>query len=248
MVVLAALIAVTGIAWSYLLRTASSMSASSGAGAGLLMPQMRMPSTLDLLSLFAMWAVMMAAMMLPSAAPMFLLVARVNRNRRERASPTVPTGVFVAGYLIVWTMFSAAAALAQSGLHRAALLAPEMVSASPVFSGLLLMLAGAYQWMPTKYICLNRCRSPFSFLGSEWREGRGGALVMGLRYGLLCLGCCWALMALLFVAGVMNILWIAALAALVLLEKVSPGGVAIARSTGVLFLAWGAYLILAAAF
>ncbi|HVE79080.1 MAG TPA: DUF2182 domain-containing protein [Gemmatimonadaceae bacterium] len=246
--VAAALATVAAIAWGYLLHLMSGMTGAPSEGAMPDMPDMAMPemgawSALELLLLFAMWTVMMVGMMLPSAAPMILLFAAVTRRRRERASPAAPTAVFAAGYLLVWTGFSALAALAQLGLHHAALLSTAMASTSPILGGLLLVTAGVYQWMPTKYACLSRCRSPIGFLGSEWREGRLGALVMGARHGLFCLGCCWALMSLLFVAGVMNLLWVAAIAAIVLLEKVAPRGVIVGRAAGVLFAAWGVYLI-----
>ncbi len=249
----AALAAVTAIAWGYLLHTASGMRGSPHgemagvagmAGmAGMAMPQLKSWSVLQPLLLFAMWAIMMVAMMLPSAAPVILLFAGVTRTRHERASPSAPTAVFVAGYLMVWTAFSAAAALAQVGLHHASLLSPNMSTTSPVVGGLLLVVAGAYQWMPMKYACLSRCRSPLGFFGTEWREGHRGALVMGLRHGLFCLGCCWALMALLFVAGVMNLLWVAVLGALVLLEKLAPKGPLVGRVAGVVFATWGVRLI-----
>jgi predicted metal-binding membrane protein len=223
----------------------------SAAGLDAAMPGMSMPglhawSALDVLPLFLMWATMMVAMMLPSAAPMILLVAAVHRRRRERASPAVPTAIFAAGYLVVWTGFSAAAALAQWGLHQAALLSPGMASTSPVFSGVLLILAGAYQWLPVKSACLSRCRSPLGFLGSEWRDGIAGTVVMGLRHGLFCLGCCWALMALLFVAGVMNLVCLAAIAGLVLLEKVAPAGMGVGKLAGLALVAWGGWILVTA--
>jgi len=215
------------------------------------MPGMSMPGLhawpwLDLLPLFLMWVTMMVAMMLPSAAPMILLVATIHRRRRERANPAAPTAIFAAGYLLVWTAFSAAAALAQWGLHGAALLSPAMASTSPVFSGVLLIVAGAYQWLPVKSACLHRCRSPLSFLGSEWREGIAGAVVMGFRHGLFCLGCCWALMTLLFVAGVMSPLWVAAIAGLVLLEKVARAGVVVGKIAGLVLFAWGGWMLVQA--
>nr|MBA3318845.1 DUF2182 domain-containing protein [Gemmatimonadales bacterium] len=186
---------------------------------------------------------MMVAMMLPSAAPMILLVATVHRRRRERASPAAPTAIFAAGYLLVWTCFSAAAALTQWGLHQAALLSPAMASTNPVLGGLLLMIAGVYQWLPVKSACLSRCRSPLGFLSSEWREGSAGSLVMGLRHGLFCLGCCWVLMALLFVAGVMNLFWVAAIAWLVLVEKVARAGAWIGKVAGLALVAWGGWML-----
>ena len=219
---------------------------------GMDMPGMPMPAPhpwapLDVALLFLMWAVMMVAMMLPSAAPMILLVASVNRGRRERASPAAPTAIFAAGYLLVWTGFSAAAALAQAALHQAALLSPAMATTSPVLGGVLLLVAGIYQWLPLKSACLGRCQSPLGFLGSEWREGHRGALVMGVRHGLFCLGCCWALMALLFVAGVMHLAWVAGIAALVLVEKVVPGGRWVGRAAGVALAAAGLWTLAAAA-
>ena len=249
-VVAVALFSTAAIAWISLLRAPLGMDGSA-AGTDAAMPGMSMPSVhawsaLDVLSLFLMWATMMVAMMLPSAAPMILLVATIHRRRRERASPAVPTVIFAAGYLVVWTGFSAAAALTQWGLHQTALLSPAMASTSPVFSGALLILAGAYQWLPIKSACLSRCRSPLGFLGSEWREGVAGTVVMGLRHGLFCLGCCWALMALLFVAGVMNPLWVAAIAGLVLLEKVTRLGPGVGRLAGLALVAWGAWMLVKA--
>ncbi|MEW6158226.1 MAG: DUF2182 domain-containing protein [Verrucomicrobiota bacterium] len=176
----------------------------------------------DLLALFLMWAEMMVAMMVPTVAPMILTFATVNRNRRQQQRPYVPTSLFLAGYLIVWTVFSAVAALVQWGLHETALLSPMMVSTSSWMGGGLLIAAGVFQWTPLKHACLRHCRSPLSFLMTDWREGLGGALRMGINHGAYCLGCCWFLMALLFVAGVMNLLWIAAITAFVLLEKISP--------------------------
>ena len=148
---------------------------------------------------------MMVGMMLPSATPMVLLYARVCRKSLDMAAPD--TGAFVMGYVAVWTLFSAAATALQWGLEQAALLSPTMTSASPFFAGMVLVLAGLYQWTPAKQACLSRCRSPVEFLSTHWRPGAGGAFAMGLRHGAFCVGCCWALMALLFVGGVMNLLW-----------------------------------------
>jgi predicted metal-binding membrane protein len=186
-----------------------------------------------------MWSIMMVAMMLPSAAPMILLFAIVSRQRRAQGQPAVPVAVFTAGYLLAWAAYSAVAATAQWELHQLALLSPAMASASPLLAGGLLISAGVYQWLPPKGACLSHCRSPIGFFSTEWREGIGGALVMGLRHGTFCVGCCWLLMALLFVAGVMNLLWVAALAAFVLLEKLFPRGVLIGRVAGVGLIGWG---------
>jgi predicted metal-binding membrane protein len=153
--------------------------------------------------------------------------------------------VFALGYGVAWSGFSLAATTVQWGLERAALLTPTMASASPRLGGALLIAAALYQWSPLKHACLVRCRAPLFFLSHHWRPGRTGALLMGLHHGLYCVGCCWVLMALLFVFGVMNLLWIAALALLVLLEKVAPWGEWLSRASAVLLAAAGALLIAA---
>jgi predicted metal-binding membrane protein len=199
------------------------------------------PATL--LPLFFMWAGMMVAMMLPSAAPMILTFAAVSRNRRRLERPYVPVTIFVAGYVAVWSAFSLLAAIAQWFLHRKALLSPAMASQSAVLAGLLLLAAGVFQFTPLKHACLTQCRAPFEFIMTRWREGGGGAFRMGLEHGLFCAGCCWALMGLLFVAGVMNILWIAALSFVVGLEKLLPRGFWLSSATGVILTGWGAWMI-----
>jgi predicted metal-binding membrane protein len=197
----------------------------------------------SLLPLFLMWAGMMVAMMLPSATPMILTFAAVSRNRRRQERPYVPVSIFVAGYVATWSGFSALAALAQWILHREALLSPAMASSSALLGGVLLLAAGVFQFTPLKHACLTQCRAPFDFIMTRWREGAGGAFRMGLEHGLFCAGCCWALMGLLFVAGVMNILWIAVLSLIVGLEKLLPRGLWLSSATGVILTAWGAWLI-----
>lgn len=187
----------------------------------------------DVIAVFLMWATMMTAMMVPAAMPVIAMVATINRRRRERNEPFTPTAVFVAGYLLVWTGFSAFATGVQGALHTAALLTPMMESAHPAFAGALVVLAGLYQWTPFKRACLARCRSPLGFLFTEWRDGTVGALVMGVRHGLFCVGCCWALMALLFAVSVMNLLWVAALALLAMAERLLPQGDGVRRLVGV---------------
>lgn len=189
----------------------------------------------NVLAIFAMWAVMMAAMMLPSALPMVGTFVRLHVQRAEPAR----AAAFAAAYLLVWTAFSAAATALQWALQWADWVDPMIVSTSPALTGSLLLVAGAYQFSPLKTMCLTQCRSPMGFLLGDWRPGVGGAFVMGLRHGLLCMGCCWALMALLFVGGVMNIAWVAALALAVAVEKMAPGGRRIAAALGILLLAAG---------
>lgn len=210
---------------------------------GMVMPMPQGWGMTTVFLLFAMWAVMMVAMMLPSATPMILTFLTVNRRRDTSDRPLVPVAFFVLGYLVVWTAFSAAATLAQWGLHYAALLSPAMAATSPILSGGLLIAAGVFQLTPLKRACLKHCRSPLSFLIGEWRSGRVGAFVMGLRHGAWCLGCCWILMALLFVAGVMNLLWVAAIALFVMAEKILARGELLGRVTGVALLAGGAAIM-----
>lgn len=240
-----ALAAVTAVAWAYIAQLAGDMSGIGRGAAELASPAMQAWSATALLLLFFMWVVMMVAMMLPAAAPVVLLFDAVARRRAAAGRPHARTAVFVLGYLAAWTGYSALATAAQWGLHTAALLSTAMASTSGVLGGALLIGAGLFQWTPLKQSCLRACRSPLGWLTSEWREGRTGALVMGVRHGAYCVGCCWALMALLFVAGVMNLLWVAALAALVLVEKIAPAGERVSRGAGVALVAWGAWLILA---
>jgi predicted metal-binding membrane protein len=236
-------------AWLYLVYLASSMSGMSdqemSAMPGMAMLAMNMWSWVEVVTLAVMWTVMMIAMMAPSAAPMILMYAAIYRRRAAAGTPAVPTALFVLGYLVVWTVFSIAAALVQAGLHTAALLSPAMVAVDPLLTGAVLVAAGIFQWTPLKRACLATCRSPVSFVMSSWREGRAGALIMGIRHGLYCLGCCWALMALLFVAGVMNLVWIATLAVAVLVEKVVPGGDVVGRVAGVLLVGAGLWVAMA---
>ena len=197
----------------------------------------------SLLPLFVMWMVMMVAMMLPSATPMILTFAAVARTRRQHRRPYVPVTVFVSAYLVVWVGFSIVAAAAQWFLHRAALLSPMMASSSALLGGILLLLAGVFQFTPLKQSCLTRCRAPLEFITTRWREGWTGAFTMGLEHGLFCTGCCWALMALLFVLGVMNLLWIVLLTVLVGLEKILPGRIVVSRVSGVVLTIWGIWVL-----
>jgi predicted metal-binding membrane protein len=245
----AALTALTVAAWLYLLHLASAMSdmampdMPTMPGMAMAMPSMHAWSWVEVGVLVVMWAVMMVAMMTPAAAPMILMFSTIHRRRTAEGRPAVPTAIFILGYLVVWTIYSVVAAVGQAGLHAAALLSPAMAATSPLLAGGLLVAAGVFQWTPLKRACLAACRSPLSFLMTGWREGRAGAFVMGLRHGLYCLGCCWVLMALLFVAGVMNLLWIAVLAVAVLVEKVVPRGDLVGRLVGVVLVAAGVLLV-----
>lgn len=235
LVVLLALIGVTAIAWLYLFIARQDMDMPMPTMEG--MPNMPTPFAAPWV--FAMWWVMMLGMMLPSAAPMILTFATLQRRKRERDQSYVPTAVFVGGYLLVWGVFSLVATAAQWGLQQGALLSPMLMLVSPVLGGVLFILAGIYQFTPLKYACLRQCRSPFAFVLNHWREGWAGALRMGAGHGLYCLGCCWVLMGLLFAVGVMNFIWVAVLAVFVFAEKLLPHGVWAGRIGGVAMVAFG---------
>ena len=238
LIILLSIAAVTAIAWAYLLTLGSGMPAMDMGGMA-----MPMPWTATVFGLtFAMWAVMMAGMMLPSAAPMILTFAAINQRQRARGVAAVPVGIFAAGYLLTWTAFSLIATLLQWALDSLALLSPALATTSALLGGGIFVLCGVYQLTPLKQVCLRHCRSPFAFLLNHWRDGWAGALRMGVVHGGYCLGCCWLLMALLFAAGVMNLLFVAALAVLVLAEKILPAGIWIARGSGVLMAGYGIWL------
>lgn len=224
-VTLAGLLVVTALAWAWL---------ASGAGMG-----MAMAWTVERIFLtLSMWWVMMIAMMVPAAAPVVLLYAR--------AAPQPHSLAFLAGYLLCWLAFSIAAVALQFALEEAGRLTPMgMALSSPWFAGGLLIAAGLYQFSPLKSTCLAHCRSPVRWLSSHYRPGAGGALRMGLSHGAFCVGCCWLLMLLLFVVGVMNLAWVAALTLVVAAEKLLPGGAWIARISGVAMIGWGIALFVA---
>jgi len=242
--VISGLAALTVVAWVYMLYDAWTMQQMD-------MATMWMPPTgtgawsaTDFFLVFVMWAVMMVAMMVPSVTPMVMMFAAINRQRRSRHQSHVPTVVFLVGYLVAWVGFSAVVTLLQWPLHAYSLLTPMMDNGSAVLGGIVLLVAGAYQWTPWKDACLHQCRTPLSFLMTEWREGITGALFMGIRHGVFCVGCCWALMLILFAVGVMNILWILLIAGFVLLEKIVPVKPARFRmASGLVFFLWGLGLL-----
>jgi len=193
----------------------------------------------DIAHSFVMWAIMMVAMMFPSAAPMILMFATVNRQQGGTQRPVIPMGLFVLGYFLVWTSYSALATLAQWGLHVAALLSHDLVITSPLLGGILLVAAGVFQWTPLRDACMSKCRSPLGFLMVVWRGGRHGALIMGLKHGANCVGCCCLLMLLSFVLGIMNMVWMLVLTGFMLIEKTFPGGQWVSRIAGLILVIWG---------
>ena len=253
-IVAAALVVLTALAWAYVWWLAADMDMGgmemSGfrmipAGVGLMMPTTAPWNAMEFAFVFAMWAVMMIAMMTPSASPMILIYARVGRQAAQQGKPLAASAWFAAGYFLAWIGFALAAASAQWAFERAALLTPMMAGASDVFGGAVLVAAGVYQWTPLKDVCLRQCQAPWLFIQRHggFRPNVPGSLALGARHGAYCIGCCWVLMALLFVGGVMNVLWIAAIAILVLAEKVVPAGRVISRTAGAGLVAGGAWLL-----
>jgi len=256
-IVAAALIILTALTWAYVWRLAADMDMGDmdtfgfriiPAGMGLMMPATAPWNTVEFAFVFAMWAVMMIGMMTPSATPMILIYARVGRQAARQGTPLAASAYFAAGYLLSWIGFALVATSAQWALERAALLTPMMAGASDMFSGAVLVAAGFYQWTPLKDACLRQCQAPWLFIQRHggFRSDASGALALGARHGAYCIGCCWALMALLFVGGVMNVLWIAAIAILVLAEKVIPAGRVISRIAGAGLFAGGAWVLVQA--
>jgi predicted metal-binding membrane protein len=249
-----ALLLIVAITWGYVLWLAADMDMGGmemtgfrmiPAGMGIMAPTNAPWGAIEFAFVFVMWAVMMIGMMAPSAAPMILMYARLGRQGKVQGRPLVATGWFAAGYFLVWIGFSLAATVFQWMIERAALLDSQMASSSSVLGGIVLIAAGAYQWSPFKDVCLAQCQSPLGFLirNGGFRGDVPGCLRLGLRHGAYCVGCCWVLMALLFVGGVMNVLWIALLALLILLEKISPFGGWIARGAGAACVAAGAWML-----
>ena len=257
--VVAACLALTvALAWAWLFHTASEMTPSHVAQAPAMagmpgMGNMAAPALSSMSAVwparlgaaFVMWALMMTAMMLPSAAPMILLYARFARQANAQDAVLAPAAAFAGVYLFVWAAFSLAAAALQT-----ALVATGAVSAMTLSigdhraAGALLIAVGLYQLTPLKRACLETCRSPLSFLMRDWRPGWAGGLRLGVIHGLYCVGCCWLLMALLFVGGVMNLAWVALLALIVLVEKLGPGGRTAGLAAGWLALVVGAFMML----
>ena len=240
-----AIAAVTLLAWVYLFHLSRQMSAAAADDAR--MAAMGMAVTAqwtrtDVFLTFVMWTVMMVGMMAPSVTPVLLLAANAPRSERHVIPPVL---LFGAGYLLVWVGFSAIATVTQWLLHAGALLSPAMAASSPRISGAILIGAGLYQLTPLKNMCLTHCRSPIDFLMSHWRGGRAGPIRMGMHHGLYCLGCCWALMAVLFAVGVMNLAGVVILTVFILAERVGRGGAIISRVGGVAMIGVGVVLVAA---
>ena len=242
-ILIATLVCVTLACWAWIVPMARDMyGAMTGPSAWM------MTTTWDaahLLLLFAMWIVMMAGMMLPSATPTLLVYAAASRRRADGRAGTWHVYAMAAGYVLVWIGFSLCAAVLQRALSALLLLSPMMKVTSAVMSGGLLITAGIYQFTPLKKTCLASCSAPITFLMRRWREGGSGAFRLGVEHGLLCVGCCWPLMLLLFAGGVMNLMVIGAVTAVVLMEKIASFGPRTVRLTGILLIVLGVWVSLA---
>ena len=248
--VIVSLAAISLLAWTYLTFLTLDMARDdmrlmgmemAGTAGGMVMEPQAWTSITYVLMLL-MWWIMMIGMMLPSAAPMILLFAGLQRQQMSGEAPRLRITLFALGYLLAWFAFSATATTAQWGLGELNFLSPTMKTTSSVVGVLIFAGAGLYQFTPFKHACLTHCRAPVQFLSAHWRKGNLGALQMGLHHGAYCVGCCWFLMALLFVGGVMNLVWVAAIAMFVLLEKIVPKGLWVARGGGALMIAFAAFL------
>jgi predicted metal-binding membrane protein len=243
-IVLGCILLVAGLAWAYLVHLDHRMSSSAESAAAMAEMGMVMDApwrAADVLFTFLMWAVMMVGMMSAPAAPVLLLFADMQVRHGERGLSRALL-LFGLGYITVWLGFSASAALAQWALHEAALLSLGLAASSRRLGSAILIGAGVYQLTPAKGVCLRHCQSPLGFLMSHWRDGAEGAFRMGLRHGSYCLGCCWALMGVLFAVGIMNLAWVGVLTAFILLEKIGPAGVLVSRAGGVVMIASGIFL------
>jgi predicted metal-binding membrane protein len=246
-VILATLIALAALAWglviwqSLVMRNATMMNGSMASPIGL---TMGMSAALFL----TIWVAMMVAMMFPSAAPMILMFNAIARGKRQREQEYTPTWIFVAGYLIVWTLAGVIAYLAALGLDALAAQYMPLMQNGPRIGGALLVVAGLYQVSPLKNVCLKTCRTPMQFIMTSWRDGAGGALRMGIEHGVFCLGCCWLLFVILFPLGMMNIAALALITALIFAEKVAPARFHIPLLAGIALIAYGALVIVEPAF
>lgn len=243
-IVLSGLVAIILSAAIYTVRMAQTY---NGMAAAMLHQHDHMAHGSDsFLSLLLMWTVMQIAMMSPTAILMVLMHTKVERSRFPSRSPVFRSALFLLGYIMVWAGFSLVFALLQMLLQATTLLSPGMTSTSPWLAGGILIAAGLFQFSKLKEVCLTECRSPVAYFMLEWRDGDSGALVMGLKHGVHCVGCCWILMALLFVAGVMNLLWMAIITAFILIEKLMPKGDIFGRVAGAGMIIWGLSIILLA--
>jgi predicted metal-binding membrane protein len=231
------------LAWLYIIYLYRQMVHMNMDALFFAMPMSPSWTVVDFILLFFMWFVMMLAMMTPSVAPLILIFAMVNRQNKELKNPFVPAGYLLAGYFLVWAGFSLFATTLQWLLQQISLLNPEMETTNRTLGGIILLAAGIFQFTPLKQRCLNYCRTPVDFVHRKWKQGKRGALRMGIENGMYCLGCCWVLMTLLFVSGIMNLLWIALITLFVLIEKVLPKAKWVSFIAGSALIIYGTWVL-----
>jgi predicted metal-binding membrane protein len=244
LIILCGLFFITLLSWLYIIYLSHQMVYMDMDALFFAMPMTPEWTAIDFILLFFMWHIMMSAMMTPSVAPLILIFAMVNRQRRQQDRPFVNTAYLLTGYFLVWAAFSLAATSLQWLLQQIALLNPEMKTTSKILGSVILILTGIFQFTPLKKTCLKYCQTPLDFVQRHWKEGKQGALRMGIENGFYCVGCCWMLMVLLFVAGIMNLLWIALIALFVLIEKISPRIKWIPYVAGFVLIVYGVLLLI----
>lgn len=238
-IIITGLVLITILSWLYIIYLYRQMVVMDMSAVFFAMPMTQHWTITDFALLFVMWLVMMIAMMTPSVSPLILIFAMVNRKKRQQQDPFVHTGYLLAGYFLVWGGFSLPATLLQWLLQQVSLLNPEMKTTSKILGSIILIAAGIFQFTALKKTCLGNCRTPIDFIHRNWKEGKLGALKMGIENGMYCLGCCWVLMVLLFFSGVMNLLWIALITVFVLIEKTFPQPKWISSVAGIALIAYG---------
>jgi predicted metal-binding membrane protein len=242
-IILSALFVICLLSWLYIIYLYRQMIVMDMDALFFAMPMTPKWSWTDFFLLFLMWLIMMVAMMTPSIAPLILIFALINRKRKQQQNPFVPSGYLLGGYLLVWAAFSLLATLLQWLLQQISLLNPEMETTSKILGAIIFISAGLFQFTQVKHRCLNYCRTPVTFVHHNWKDGKRGALKMGIGNGTYCLGCCWILMILLFVSGIMNLLWIAIIALFVLIEKVLPAAKPVTFTAGIALIAYGVMIL-----
>jgi predicted metal-binding membrane protein len=242
-ILIAGLFIICLLSWSYIIYIYRQMYPMNMNALFFAMPMSPRWTPTDFSLIFLMWFVMMICMMTPSVSPLILIFSMVNRQKKQRQAPFVPAGYLLTGYFVMWALFSLVATMLQWFLQKINLLNPEMIVTNEVAGGIILIVAGLFQFTHVKIRCLSFCSTPIDFINRHWNEGKKGAFAMGMKNGLYCLGCCWVLMILLFVTGIMNVLWIALIAIFVLIEKLVPRIKWISYTAGAALIIYGVYIL-----
>jgi len=244
LIIISSLFIISLLAWVYIIYLYKQMAVMNMDALFFAMPMTPSWTMTDFALLFLMWFVMMIAMMTPAVAPLILIFAMVNRQRKQQNRPFVNTAYLMTGYFVVWAAFSLAATSLQWLLQQISMLNPEMKTTNKILGSVILIATGIFQFTAFKHTCLQYCRTPIEFVHRHWKEGKPGALRMGIQNGFYCLGCCWMLMVVLFVAGIMNLLWVAIIALFVLIEKISSQTKWISYVAGFVLILYGVLFLI----